>query len=478
MTFRLLLLASLLSSLSATAAPTDGEIEPTLGISLAPAGRIQPRAASEIAASNWSIGGETLDRDFADYDQYKKYLGPLGAKAIRLQAGWAKTEREKGVYDWAWLDAIVDDAIAQGVRPWLNLSYGNPIYPGGGGSTLAAGLPSSPEAREAWLRWASATVQRYRDRVNEWEIWNEPDLGGRNNPDAYLALYIPTAEMIRAEQPGGRVYALSLAGNADFATAFLSALRDQNKLGLVDAITVHGYPLNPSETGSFNRWRTLAGRFSGSIQIRQGETGAPSYRVSKFAHKNRDWTETLQAKWNLCRMLTHFAHDMPFNLFTLSDLHYEGSRHSGANPKGLLRACPDKTISYAKPAYFAAQNVFAILDANWKNDPALRIDVPGQASPNRVSRYGLSRSDTGAAGVLFWFGHATPGADNTVAPIDLTVSGARFREPVCVDLRTGMVYTIPAAQWKQTGASATFTALPIYDSPMLLAEASSLPLRK
>ncbi len=55
-------------------------------------------------ASSWSIGGETLDRDFAVYNNYKKYLGPLGAKAIRLQAGWAKCEKTQGVYDWAWLD--------------------------------------------------------------------------------------------------------------------------------------------------------------------------------------------------------------------------------------------------------------------------------------------------------------------------------------------------------------------------------------
>ncbi len=106
-------------------------------------GKIKPRHAREIASSSWSIGGETLDRDYTDYHSYKKYLGPLGAKRIRLQGGWAKCEKTKGQYDFAWLDAIVKDAFSQGVAPWIELSYGNPIYEGGGEAKLAGGLPSS-----------------------------------------------------------------------------------------------------------------------------------------------------------------------------------------------------------------------------------------------------------------------------------------------------------------------------------------------
>jgi hypothetical protein len=50
-------------------------------------GRLAPRPASAIRGSTWSVGGETLDRDFAVYEHYRAWLGPLGAKAVRLQAG-------------------------------------------------------------------------------------------------------------------------------------------------------------------------------------------------------------------------------------------------------------------------------------------------------------------------------------------------------------------------------------------------------
>lgn len=97
-------------------------------------GKIKPRNADEIESSNWIIGCETLDRDYANYDAYKEFLVPLGIKRLRIQTGWAKTEKEKGVYDWKWLDHIVNDAVGRGLEPWLQLSYGNTIYESGGGN--------------------------------------------------------------------------------------------------------------------------------------------------------------------------------------------------------------------------------------------------------------------------------------------------------------------------------------------------------
>src|SRR5690606_1530825 len=82
------------------------------GINYPRIGKVQSRNSNEIAASNWSIGGETMDRDYTDYHQWKQYLGPLGAKRIRLQAGWAKCEPKKGEYNFQWLDEIIDDVIA------------------------------------------------------------------------------------------------------------------------------------------------------------------------------------------------------------------------------------------------------------------------------------------------------------------------------------------------------------------------------
>ena len=146
-----------------------------LDCGLEPAGVLETRPAKNIAGSKWSIGCETLDRDYADWNQYKAYVGMIGAKHGRLFSGWAKTEQEKGKYDFTWLDPQVREMAAMGVKPWICLSYGNPVW----GSDFRLGMrvkqvTDQPEAFAAWLRYCAACVERYKDVVDEWEVWNEP----------------------------------------------------------------------------------------------------------------------------------------------------------------------------------------------------------------------------------------------------------------------------------------------------------------
>jgi hypothetical protein len=170
-------------------------------------------------------------------------LGKLGAKGIRLQGGWAKCEKQPGVYSWEWLDKVVDDALSQGVQPWIQTSYGNPIYNGGGTTGLGGSLPSSPEALAAWDNWVRALVQRYKDRVKEWEIWNEPDLNAKHptigspvTAEDYAKLFIRTAEIIDARMQGRDAFV-----TVKFVSEQVNATRD------ADGAVVEGDP-NKVET--------------------------------------------------------------------------------------------------------------------------------------------------------------------------------------------------------------------------------------
>ena len=68
-------------------------------------GTLRQKTLSEVQ-NDLAIGCETLDRDYADYQKYKEYLEPLGMRYIRLQAGWAKTEKVKGVYEYCNLHGL------------------------------------------------------------------------------------------------------------------------------------------------------------------------------------------------------------------------------------------------------------------------------------------------------------------------------------------------------------------------------------
>ena len=155
-------------------------------------GRIEPRTSRELDNPRWSVGCECLDRDYADFSAYKSYVGELGVGAARIQSGWARCEQKKGRYDFEWLDEVVDGLCEQGIRPWMCLAYGNPVY--GAQKSLGSRIFTDEATLQAWERYVTAVVERYRDRVHEWEVWNEPNLRGTNQADAYGELLIRTAE--------------------------------------------------------------------------------------------------------------------------------------------------------------------------------------------------------------------------------------------------------------------------------------------
>lgn len=91
-------------------------------------GRTPSRHAKDIARSPLGIGYETLDRRTFDPTWTFKLVAEAGVKWARCQTGWIRCEREKGVYDFSWLDEVVDGLSAEGVQTWFSVSFGNPLY--------------------------------------------------------------------------------------------------------------------------------------------------------------------------------------------------------------------------------------------------------------------------------------------------------------------------------------------------------------
>jgi hypothetical protein len=436
-------------------------------------GQLKTRDAKAITSSTWSIGGETLDRDYTDYQSYKTYLGPLGAKRIRLQGGWSKCEKVKGEYDFAWLDAIIPDAASRGVAPWVELSYGNPIYEGGGEAKLMGRIPTSAEGLGAWENWVRAIVTRYKGQVPEWEIWNEPDGNPLNTGTELGVFYIRTAKLVRSIQPNARLIALGMASvtKLDWMRDFYEVLKKENALDLVDIQTYHGYAHNPdSSYPKIEEMRKLVWSYNPKVVFMQGENGAPSTAKPIGALRDQDWTELSQAKWDLRRMLGDHGRGIATNLFTISDIHYEAGDHMvGINTKGLLQTNPDKTIKRPKLAYKAAQHVFSLFDDRLELLPTAKPTV----SQETVSAFVYRNKTNKASLITLWNSEARPAEDYAPKPTTVTIEGT-FTQPVLADLITGKVYEIPKSQWAKTGSSHTFTAIPVPDYPVLIADKAAL----
>lgn len=439
-------------------------------------GQLKTRDAKDIQSSTWSIGGETLDRDYTDYQSYKTYLGPLGAKRIRLQGGWSKCEKVKGVYDFAWLDAVIPDAASRGVSPWVELSYGNPIYEGGGEAKLAGHIPTSPEALAAWDNWVRAMVNRYQKYVPEWEIWNEPDLNPKHTGSEIAEFYVRTARIVKSIQPKARLIALGMASvtKLDFMKDFMEYLKQNKALDLINILTYHGYAPNPdSSYPHIEKMRELVWSYKPEVEFMQGENGAPSTpsNVTIGAMRQYDWSELTQAKWDLRRMLGDHGRGIATNLFTISDIHYGPGDHMlGVNTKGLLKTNPDKTIERPKMAYKAAQHVFSLFDTQidlLKNKPS--TDLP------TVYAFQYRSKVKGGSLVTLWSGEARPSDSYEPKLTTITVEGT-FKKPVLVDLISGKVSEIPKDKWKKTGNQFVFSGIPVSDYPLVLADKSALSL--
>ena len=441
---------------------------PALQVSgLKPAGRLAVRNARDIAASNWSVGCETLDRGFGRYEAYRQFLGATGAKHIRLQAGWSRCERNRGTYDFSWLDAVVDDAKVQGVQPWLELGYGNPLY--GGKAGLGSPIPSQPQESAAWDAWVEATVRHYQSRITTWAIWNEPDLRDANNePISFARFHCRTAVIVRHIQPDAHLIALSLSKiHLPWLEALLDASEAAKGIPLFDEVSYHQYSENPDQRyGQVEELRALLARRAPHARVFQGESGAPSKSGGFGALAKLEWDEVRQAKWNLRRMLGDFSRGIRTNLFTLSDLRYEGNR---PNDKGLLEARQDLSIIRPKQAWQAARHVFSLLDATWA---PLAGSAPSAPGPS-WSCFALRRQD--GVNILAVWRSADPVNDSlTSEPLTLTWSGPAV-PLLAVDVRSGQAWELPPI--RPSGSSMLVDAVPGYDSPVLVGPREAFTLR-
>ena len=69
-------------------------------------GSVKPVHSTQVKESTLGLGFEKLDRAVFDPEKAYDKVAALGVKWIRIQSGWARTEKEPGVYDFAWFDDI------------------------------------------------------------------------------------------------------------------------------------------------------------------------------------------------------------------------------------------------------------------------------------------------------------------------------------------------------------------------------------
>jgi beta-xylosidase len=215
-------------------------------------GKIIPKNSSEITSSPFGIQAGTL------VDSLVERAAEIGVKWTRLGASWSEVEKEKCIYTWENTDKAFEIALKNGITPFITVGGGNSdyskmtTYDDPKLAEIYGYRPEppikDPAAMNAFLNYVEAVVIRYKDKIDYWEVWNEPNhrnyWGAEPDGKEYGSLLVQTAELIRKTDPGCKIIGGSMAGiNAEFTDDFLSVGSDK----LIDIISYHNYGAVPEE---------------------------------------------------------------------------------------------------------------------------------------------------------------------------------------------------------------------------------------
>ena len=456
---------------------SETRVQTTLDPGLKRIGTIKPRSVGEIAGQNWSLDARRSIAASPTTIPTRTIWCRSASSKIRLQGGWATTEREQGKYDSRWLDRVIDDARSRGLEIFLETNYGNPIYPGGGGRGLSGGFPTSEEALAAWDKWVETMATRYQGKVRDWEMWNEPDGNKTHTPEMIADLNIRTAEIIKRVIPDARIAGGVLCGpKPDFAEGWLKRVTALQKQSLFTWFIYHGYTRNPDEGHYENveKLKALFQQYAPAIKLWQGEAGTQSEFCLGGALSKYPWTELTQAKWKTRRMLGDLGHDVESLVFSIADLDYnrwDGYRLGDMDRYGLVKTDKQYRLLKVKMAYYAVQNVVAVFDDTLERVPDYPVRSPVRESDGML-RLQAQAERPATAGVLGQVRRAVERERHGEATF--TIAKGSFTDPVWVDMITGGIYEIPQERMSVEGEKVVFKDIPVYNAPAFITDKSVL----
>jgi len=176
---------------------------------------VMPNAASaENECSAYGINSHLPSMDGLEM------IKAAGFDWVRFDFNWFQLEPSKGNFNWGVADAVVNKAHSLGLNIFPTLSYtpkwaaqNQDCVPGQG---KCSGCNTQPIANvNDWKNFVTAVVNRYKDKIGYWGLWNEPNLDGFfcGTEDQYVYdILIPGAEAVHAADPSAKTCGPELAG--------------------------------------------------------------------------------------------------------------------------------------------------------------------------------------------------------------------------------------------------------------------------
>ena len=462
------------------------------------------RPSKDIENSPLGVGFELLDhRTGYIFDKVLPIAKESGIKWARLQSGWQRAETVPGVYDFGWLDEIVDGLRDAGIQPWFSLGFGNGLYMDGAepipphGNYFFSPTRFGEKGITGWTNYCKAMVEHFKDRVFHWEVWNEPNAGFLRQvnwkecypigepPEVYAELVKITAEAVRSVQPEAKILAGSISGCA-ICNEYIQGLFDNGIADYIDSFTYHPYQAmpEPAYADRLQFIRDLIAKSGKNITLWMGENGRPSN--SNTLGRGIRSTEASQAKYLTRRYLTDMRMGMEVSsYFLICDIGNGYLPNGNVHSQGVIDATDPENYR-PKLAFRAMQSFANIFDSKTK-----LIQSCFELNPHLGSwGYTLLPAEV-ATGVtcgfrrgdipIFAYYHPTC-IDCGWEPKPVRASfylpdGMKMEKPILIDPITARVYRIKQkSHWTDGnwGYLEVIPKLPMLDYPLFVSDASLL----
>lgn len=188
----------------------------------------------------------------------------IGLDLVRIHLWWGPVfgfkdtgiERIKGTYDWAEIDQSAELLRKNGFI--INMQFlSTPLWASPHPEKtnpmicFIEGAAYAPKDMADFERFVEAAVTRYKDRVNLWEIWNEPSVPGgsvfwNDTPENYVRLLESGATTVKRLQPEAEIWIGGLGPRSPYHAFYMRIL----SLGadkFFDVLSLHGSWNTPAE---------------------------------------------------------------------------------------------------------------------------------------------------------------------------------------------------------------------------------------
>ncbi|MGY0194253.1 GH39 family glycosyl hydrolase [Leptothrix sp. BB-4] len=170
---------------------------------------------------------------------------PFGAWRLwDAQVAWPQLEPEKGRWDFTLLDRLVDEAQRHQVRLMLVLAQSPPWASArpGEASAYRPGYAAEPARLADWTDYVRSVATRYRGRIAEYQVWNEPSDRSHytGTVEQLVELTCSARQVIRQVDPAARLVSAGSAGpgrHVQYLDDFLS----RGGAGCIDVVSHHFY---------------------------------------------------------------------------------------------------------------------------------------------------------------------------------------------------------------------------------------------